>query len=226
MPGRCVIITAHMEGRILENVKPEKGDVFICADGGYLYAEDEGIRPSAIIGDFDSIGKAPEFLDCSCSAGQPLPEIVRLPAEKDDTDTLACVKWGMAKGYRDFIIAGGLGGRFDHSYANVQTLSYLIDHGCPTWIIDGGNSLTMIAGSEAAGEASIPLTPSPGRKFSIFSYDERCEGVSVSGAKYGLDNAVLTQSFPIGVSNEFITGEAARVSVKKGKLLIMTSTGD
>lgn len=218
MTGRCIIITAHMEGSVGEKIKPEKDDIFLCADGGYLYAREEGIIPAAIIGDFDSIGDPPGAVAGGAT------EILRLPREKDDTDTMACVRWGLARGYADFIILGGLGGRFDHSYANIQALSYIVDSGCKARIIDGSNGLFMIAGGTE--KAAITLSPIAGYKFSLFAFDARCEGVSVTGAMYSLDQAALTQSFPLGVSNEFIPGEDVHIAVKKGKLLIIISMDD
>lgn len=40
--------------------------------------------------------------------------------------------------------------------------------------------------------------------------------------KYELENAVLTNDFPIGISNEFI-GEEAMISVEEGELVCMIS---
>ena len=47
-------------------------------------------------------------------------EIVRLPAEKDDTDMVAALRLGLARGYRDFRLYGAAGGRIDHTIANLQ----------------------------------------------------------------------------------------------------------
>ncbi|MDR1559345.1 MAG: hypothetical protein LBS84_06550, partial [Clostridiales bacterium] len=55
---------------------------------------------------------------------------------------------------------------------------------------------------------------------SVFAYSDRACGVSVEGLKYGLTNAVLESSFPLGVSNEFV-GRKGRVCVREGVLLII-----
>ena len=57
---------------------------------------------------------------------------------------------------------------------------------------------------------------------SVFSLDDRCEGVNITGTKYEIKDAVLTNTFPVGVSNEFKDKEAA-ISVRKGSLLVMIS---
>lgn len=54
---------------------------------------------------------------------------------------------------------------------------------------------------------------------SVFCHSDRAEGVTIQGLKYTLQDAELTNGFPLGVSNEFI-GERAEISVKKGILLV------
>ena len=55
---------------------------------------------------------------------------------------------------------------------------------------------------------------------SVFSYTDRCEGVTVRGLKYELEAATLTNCFPLGVSNEF-TGRQASVSITGGIALVV-----
>ena len=56
------------------------------------------------------------------------PDIIHVPVEKDDTDTLLCLKYGMELGYREFLMIGGIGGRLDHTMANIQTLLLSLIH--------------------------------------------------------------------------------------------------
>jgi thiamine pyrophosphokinase len=212
-------------------------DLIVCADGGYDHALAAGIAPVAVIGDFDST---------DISAVSDI-EKLELPAEKDDTDTLAAVKWAIGRGCGDFLIIGGLSGRFDHSFAVIQTLSFLTDMGCTSEVIDGGNRVYMISGGKRGiGEIeidspfpegapqSIPQSAPEGAQqstpkctanvyFSVYSYTERSEGVTITGAKYPLDFAILTHSYPLGTSNEFLPGEKAVISVVAGRLLIIVS---
>ena len=55
---------------------------------------------------------------------------------------------------------------------------------------------------------------------SVFSLGERAEGVYIKGMKYLLEDAVVTNDFPIGISNEFI-GEEAEITVRNGMLLLI-----
>ena len=56
--------------------------------------------------------------------------------------------------------------------------------------------------------------------FSMFSYSEKAEGVTLKGLKYELEDAELSAAFPFGVSNEFI-GKEAIISVRDGILLVV-----
>ena len=55
---------------------------------------------------------------------------------------------------------------------------------------------------------------------SVFSHSDKCEGITIEGLKYTLDNATLYSYMPIGVSNEFI-GEESRITVEEGTLLVV-----
>ena len=57
---------------------------------------------------------------------------------------------------------------------------------------------------------------------SIHNLGKKAEGVTIKGLKYELTDAVLTNDFPIGISNEFI-GKMGMISVKKGALCCMIS---
>ena len=55
---------------------------------------------------------------------------------------------------------------------------------------------------------------------SLFALTKKAKGVTIRGMKYPLENAVITNDFPIGISNEFL-GEEAEVSVEDGELVCM-----
>ena len=54
----------------------------------------------------------------------------------------------------------------------------------------------------------------------MFSLSDKCEGVSICGALYELEDGELTAGFPLGVSNEYASDEVW-IQVKKGCLLIV-----
>lgn len=208
--SRCVIITSYIEGKLSDFLQLRPSDFVICADGGYAHAKNAGIVPDLMMGDFDSLSEAlPQDI-----------EIRTFPAEKDDTDTGLCVKTAISMGYDEILIAGGLGGRFDHSVANIQTLASAAESASSVSIIDGHNFATVLTG--APGK-EISVKKRPGCYLSLFSLSDVCLGVCISGVRYPLSDHTLTNKFPLGVSNEF-RDDAAVISVSRGTLLIVLSS--
>ncbi|MGN0597157.1 MAG: thiamine diphosphokinase [Ruminiclostridium sp.] len=199
--GICYIIGA---GSFYDdNISPEEKDYVIAADGGYRYTESLGIKPDVVIGDFDSLGETPDF-----------PHVIKLKPEKDRTDIAEAVELGIEKGYSLFRIYGGTGGsRTDHTVANFQLLAYLSSRGMQGFLYGENEVFTAITDSE------ITFSPSARGYISVFAHSNICEGVTLKGLKYPLENYTLSNNIALGVSNEF-TGVESSVSVKKGTLLI------
>lgn len=190
----------------LSFISIKDGDMVICADRGYNYAVKLGITPDIIVGDFDSYsGELPDNV-----------EIHRSIPEKDDTDTMLALKLAIERGADMVRIYGAFGGRIDHTLANIQTLKYAADHNCKAELWDCGNIVML----QESGRCSYPRRE--GWYFSLFSYSERLYVNELSGVKYPLENAEITSSFPLGVSNE-ITSEAAVLDIKNGTALVVFS---
>ena len=196
----CFIVGAMDPGKI---PSPEEGDLLLAADGGLTHLERRGLTPHLIVGDFDSLGRVPEGNN-----------IIRHPVEKDDTDTMLAIKTGLERGYRDFVLYGCLGGRLDHTYANLQALTFLARRGASGWLLGEGLAVTAIRNGR------LDFSPEHEGVISVFCPDGEARGVTLTGLYYPLRDAVLTSAFPLGVSNRF-TGEAASVSVEDGTLLVM-----
>lgn len=199
---RCVIFTAYCEGDPATFCAAQPGDLVLCADMGWYIAQKAGFTPDIVIGDFDS-GDAPD-------SGL----VERHPVEKDDTDTMLCVKKGLALGYDDFLIVGGFGGRLDHTLANLQSLLYAVKRGARARMQDG----RCRAEVTLSGRVTVPKT---GGTLSVFAMGDVCRGVSIKGTKYDAENLTLTNSFPIGAGNSVIANEA-EIAVREGALLVMT----
>lgn len=198
---RCLIFTAHCEGDPAAAFDFRPDDCILCADAGWKTARALHLTPDAVIGDFDS-GDAP-------AAGN----VIRHPVEKDDTDTMLCIKYALEAGFRDLRIVGGLGGRLDHTLANLQAMAYAARRGARAQLSDGKTRVFMLHGDSAR----IPRTPG---KLAVFAFGGVCEGVSIRGAKYGLEDALLTPDFPLGAGNDF-AADFAEIGVKRGTLMIV-----
>ncbi len=203
MDKRCVIISG---GDFDPAVKINKGDLVIACDKGYAYAMKLKVRPDLVIADFDSF-------DGQVDDGIP---VLKYPCEKDDTDTMAAVKYAVENGCSEVVLFCALGGRTDHAFANIQSLVYAAERGLRSSIVGSRDEMYVIRDGE------LVLPKKVGFSLSVFSISDRSEGVSITGTKYPLKDAVVTNSFPIGVSNEW-EDEEARVAVKKGILLIISS---
>ena len=199
--GTCYIIGAG-ECNSLDFIKEEK-DVIICADGGLKYAEKYGYIPDCIVGDFDSYGSTPSSLK----------NVIVLPKEKDETDSFYAVKMGFELGFEEFRLYGMLGGRIDHTLANIQLMMYIVDNGGNAVLIGNDYDVYLIK------NGMFMFNGPKGKYISVFSYSPKSEGVTIKGLKYEVNNISFTNNNPLGVSNEFI-GEIATVEVREGVLLV------
>ena len=218
---RCVIISAGSFTPI--EIPLEEGDYCIACDAGFMYARDLGILPDLIVGDFDSLNElGPDAVRTLEEIRENDPDrIMQLEVRKDDTDTMKAVKIALLKGYKKIFLYGALGGRrFDHSFANVQTLLYIKHNGGTGYIMDHDKML-MIAENE-----TVKFNRGNTGYISVFSLSEKAEGVTIKGLSYTLDNGELSSDFPLGVSNEFIIDEEAELTVERGTLLICVEFAD
>ena len=196
----CVIFCAAGFDSLAEGRGNE--DLVIAADGGLKHPQGLGIRPDVILGDFDSLGFVPEGAEV-------------FPVEKDDTDAMLSVRRGLDRGYRRFVIYGGLDGeRLDHTLANFQTLQYLADRDAAGYLVGKRYLATVVKN----GKLSFPAGAEG--ILSVFCLGPDAKEVTLAGLQYPLENGVLTSGFPLGVSNHFV-GEKAEISVKNGSLFVL-----
>lgn len=183
----------------------EECDYIIAADKGYKTLKKADVEIDIAIGDFDSLGYVPEDVI-----------VKKLKAEKDDTDTMTAVRYALDKGAEEILILGGTGGRLDHTVANLQTLSFIAYHSALGKLIDETNEIMGLIPGE------YKFQNRAGHSLSTFSMTDEVSGLCESGVKYPLDNAVLTNKFPLGVSNEIVE-DFAVISFKSGILFVCLS---
>jgi len=175
----------------------------IAADGGYRALARAGIRPDLILGDMDSLARQPR--------GIPL---LRFPRRKNLTDMALAIGLAKSRGYTRFKLYGALGGRLDHSLANVHLLAGLGRAGMRGIIV--APEVTVLQVSD--GVLTIPPLPK-GTPVSVFAWGGSARGVTLSGLRYPLCEATLDPFIPLGVSNE-ATGGPVRVQVRDGTLIV------
>lgn len=199
--GICYIVGAGENYGI--DFHPTADDFVIAADAGLRYLEQAKIRADLVIGDFDTLNTMPQH-----------GNVITLCSEKDDTDMLAAIHEGIKAGYSVFCLYCGTGGRIDHTLANLQVLSFLAENGKQGFLIDNNSIITSIT------NRSLSFSKIASGYVSVFSCSTKSEGVCLQGLKYELDKATLTNTFPLGVSNEFIDMESS-ISVDNGTLLVV-----
>lgn len=190
--------------------KPEKGDLVIAADAGYLTAKKMGITPDILLGDFDTLGveNIPEGIEC-----------LRVPAEKNDTDTQLAVQVAAERGVWEIVIIGGLSGRIDHTLSTLAILEDLWERKAGriyATLTDGKNRVRFIRN----GGTILPR--SQYRFFSLIAADPLVKGITLEGCKYPLKNGRISRRNQWAVSNE-ITGNCALVEIKRGGVWVIES---
>ena len=197
---RCIIFCGGGFDRPAQPIIP--GDLVIAADKGLQYAQQLGIRPDIILGDFDSLGYVPDGAQV-------------FPVEKDDTDAMLAVRAGLSALCREFVLYGALDGdRVDHTVANFQLLAFLADRGARGTLIGLTQCATVIKDGTITFPGEFEGT------LSVFCLGTDARGVTIRGAKYCVEQVALTSTFPLGVSNSF-AGREVEISVEKGRLLVI-----
>ena len=185
-------------------IVPQAGDFIIAADAGYENCRRAGLKPHLLLGDFDSMDQPETTAD-----------VVRLPVEKDDTDTLAAVKVALEQGCEEIIIYGGTGGkRLDHTLANLHTLLYIRRRGARGYLHDDDFLWTVMENESITIRREVEWGI-----VSVFPLSGRAEGIDERGFQYPLENAVLTAAYPMGVSNHILE-DTAQIAVRRGALAV------
>lgn len=207
---RCIIVGAAYESDVSymrNHINPD--DYIISADAGIEKLIKIGILPNLIVGDFDSYkDNLPKYI-----------ETLRFPMCKDETDMFCAVKEGIKRGYNSFVLFGGIGGRLDHTMANLCVLEYLSDKGCNNLLLNEKNRVFIM------GKGERVVQGSKGEYVSVFPFGASNCNVSYKGLKYKLDKRILYSNIgsgPMGVSNSFL-GKEAKIIVNAGKALVIIS---
>lgn len=186
-------------------------DFVICADGGIRHALALGFGPDLALGDFDSAG--PALVAEIESRGIP---VLRVPAEKDQTDTHLAVDEAVKRGAREIILVGVTGARIDHTLSVLLLLPGLPDTVQVT-VVDARNVVRLVRPG-----GRVTVAGSPGDFISLLPLSPQVKGVVAEGVKWPLDGATLRWGESLGVSNQLLESEAF-VAVREGYLLVISA---
>jgi thiamine pyrophosphokinase len=203
MMKRALIIANGEPPRkqLLQSLSKE-ADVVVCADGGTNTALKFGIRPDAIVGDLDSVH------------AEALVKFQRVPTYEDTddetTDLEKAISWAVKQKYDHITVVGASGKRLDHTVGNLGVLPKFYPDALVRFVDDLGEM--MYVGRELTIEAKR------GDVVSLIPLN-RCEGVTTSGLRYGLEGETLELGVREGTSN-VVLASPVTIKVKKGHLLL------
>lgn len=192
------MLVAGMAKRI-----PVLDDVDVAGiDRGALIALRQGISLVCAIGDFDSISRE-EFHEIQAAC-----PVEKLPAHKNETDSEQGILYALEHGYEEIILYGGLGGRMDHTLANL----YLMMHrDLPLILMDEHHYIQKL-------NEGTHRVPKRFRYLSFLALEQAV--ISEMNVAYPLDHQAISPSDIYPVSNEILQDHAI-ITIHQGSVLMI-----
>jgi len=182
-------------------------DMVIAADGGANWLAEHSLVPHVLVGDMDSVSQ--EVRDRVESHGGRL---VTAQRAKDETDLELALLEAVALGAQQITVLGALGGRIDHTLANVHLLAMPALHSRDVRLYDGVTFLWLTDGqTRVQGEQ--------GDVVSLIPLSDDVQGIRTQGLAYPLRSETLFLGPARGISNVMTEAEAT-IELEAGLLLI------
>lgn len=183
-------------------------DLVVCVNGGVRNALALGFKPQVVIGDMDSMDAAlrEQLQEEGC-------RFVEYPSRKDETDCELAVRYALSQGASELIMLGALGGRVDHTLANVMLLALPELEGVKVRLVEGDQEVLLI-------RDEVVIEGQAGDTLSLLPLSGDVVGIYTEGLAYPLHDGTLKFGAARGVSNS-LTGPRARVRVGRGLLLVV-----
>ena len=207
----CIILNGEIKNydyinTILSNIRY---DYIICSDGGANHAYNMNIVPDYIIGDLDSINK--NVIDYYKNKNV---NFKKFPIKKDETDTELCIQLSQKLKAKEIDLIGALGGRIDHTIANINLLYYIRKRGIKPKIISEKEEIYIAIDEEVTIDGEI------GNTISILPIKNDAKGVTLKKLEYSLENDDIEFSKPLGISN-VMTDINCNIKVNEGSIIII-----
>lgn len=200
----CYIIGGGSFDGFFDEIK--KDDLVLAADRGYRLAKSKNIKVDYIIGDFDS-SKRPDD-----------DHVIALNPVKDFTDTVAAIEFAKEKGFKKFIIYGGLGGRESHTLSNIRTIYHYQKQGIDIRLKSKAKEIFVVDGKFAYTYQNHDFY------VSIFSLNDNTR-LTIKGLYYELEDYIMKIDDALGVSNE-TKKEDFEIKVNDGAVVVVFEDKD
>lgn len=197
--------------------------VVVAADRGVDHALSLGIVPHVAVGDFDSVSAA--GLERVMAAGT---EVRRHPRDKDATDLELALdvaetlvtEGPVGEGADDpdarIVVLGDPAGRLDHLLASVAVLTRRRSATVTAHL--GGHRVDVVH----PGRAVTLGGGGAGKLVTLLAHGGVATGVTTTGLRFALRDAVLEPWSSLGVSNECSGAAPASVRITSGVVLAIT----
>jgi thiamine pyrophosphokinase len=181
----------------------DKKPILIAVDGGVSTLEALRLTPDLFVGDIDSAREAPRGVDACV-----------YPAAKDFSDLSGALRESRKRAAEVVVIAGFLGGRLDHEWAN------LLEAAAHARAFDGILAPSK-RGLVAVTSQGLRVETRPRRPVSVFAMG-RSARISLRGASWVLSRKQLP-SGSLGLSN--VTGKTLALDVHQGVVAVVFPNG-
>ncbi|WP_297136699.1 thiamine diphosphokinase [Terrisporobacter sp.] len=207
----CIILNGEVKDYIKtkEIILEENYDYIIGADGGCNHLFKMNIIPNYIVGDLDSIER--EVIEYYENKNVIFK---RYPSHKDETDSEICIYLAKSLGADEIDLFATLGGRIDHTLANIGLMNYIKENSIRPRILTSEEEIFMVKNE------TINLKGKKGDTISVISINGESKGVTLEKLEYPLDNAIVNHLSPLGISNVMLEDECI-ISIDDGCALII-----
>lgn len=196
------IFTNPVSYSVDEIYEKSANEILIGVEGGAHAAVISGLELDLVIGDFDSLSK-----EAKETVINNAKNVVEYPQKKDYTDTYLAVKEALKYTPDEIIIYGGIGNRFDHSFANLLLLKL-----GPIALMNENHKMYLLDPGKYTIDNSF--------EFISFFALEDVSGLSLKGFTYPLNDYHLKLDDPLCISNQ----GSGEVAFDEGLILVIESS--
>jgi thiamine pyrophosphokinase len=175
----------------------------LAADGGANHLARLGLRPTAVIGDLDSMSdETRSWLGEDCLIQK---------IDQDRTDLEKAIEYAFDElGVQSMTVLAALGGRTDHDLANLGLLARLA---MGDRLVFESQDQRVLA---VAGEANLAATP--GETWSFWTFDPSVR-VDIEGVRWPVTDAALDAGRSPSISNQAVSDEI-RIRTMGGAVIV------
>jgi thiamine pyrophosphokinase len=192
----------------------KNGAILFCADSAGEAALVWGLIPDFLVGDMDSISPAALKTLSEMSGVQ----VKAFKPEKDETDLELAIYFALEAGATEITICGGIGGRLDHTLANLYLLAMprLLMSEVHIRILSEQEEIILLRPEQSP----LVLKGADGQLVSLFPFNGDTHGIYTENLYYPLHNETLYFGPSRGISNVMLDSEA-KIGLTSGLLLVI-----